>query len=108
MAQETDVELKDEFIWLEDIHGEKPLEWVTEQNERTGRMLETATFKETERQILEVLDSDDRIPIVGKYGHFYYNFWRDADHPRGLWRRTTLESYRTNTPDWEILLDVDE
>jgi prolyl oligopeptidase len=26
------------------------------------------------------------------------NFWQDADHVRGLWRKTTLESYRTAEP----------
>ncbi|MFL5760957.1 MAG: prolyl oligopeptidase family serine peptidase [Thermomicrobiales bacterium] len=98
----------DEFLWLEDIHGERALAWVTEQNTRTSKMLETPKFAETERQILEVLDSDDRIPMVSKFGPYFYNFWRDAEHPRGLWRRTTLESYRTSEPEWEILFDVDE
>lgn len=41
-------------------------------------------------------------------GEFLYNFWRDAANPRGLWRRTTLESYRTDNPDWDVLIDVDE
>ena len=98
----------DEFIWLEDIAGEQPLAWVAEQNARTHQMLATPSFERTEQRILEVLDSDDRIPMVAKNGEFYYNFWRDAAHPRGLWRRTTLASYRTNEPDWEILLDLDE
>src|SRR4051795_10573172 len=98
----------DSYLWLEDIYGDDALAWVSEQNERTRSMLDTPTFKTTEQRILEVLDSDDRIPMVAKNGEFYYNFWRDAGHPRGLWRRTTLASYRTNEPDWEILLDLDE
>ena len=97
----------DTFIWLEEIYGEKPLEWVAEQNERTRKMLQTPRFAETERRILEVLDSDDRIPMVAKQGDYYYNFWKDAGHPRGIWRRTTLESYRTSEPAWELLLDLD-
>jgi prolyl oligopeptidase len=36
-----------------------------------------------------------------------YNFWRDAHNPRGLWRRTTLDDYRTAAPVWEKLLDLD-
>src|SRR5687767_3292885 len=91
----------DEFIWLEDIYGERPLAWVTDQNARTLDMLATPTFDRTERSILEVLDSDARIPMVTKHGDSYYNFWKDADHPRGLWRRTTLASYRTDDPVWE-------
>jgi len=99
---------QDEFVWLEDIHGEKPLAWIAAQNERTSAMLNTPEFARTEARILEVLDSTDRIPMVTSRGGSLYNFWKDADHPRGLWRRTTPESYRTDDPDWEILLDVDE
>src|SRR5205085_2139395 len=29
------------------------------------------------------------------------------EHPKGLWRRSTLENYRTSNPEWEIILDVD-
>ena len=55
----------------------------------------------------QVLDADDRIPYVRRYGHHLYNFWQDARHPRGLWRRTTLESYVEEQPEWQVLLDVD-
>jgi prolyl oligopeptidase len=98
----------DEFLWLEDIHGETPLKWVAEQNERTLGMIASPSFDATRERILEVLDSNDRIPLLSKRGEHYYNFWKDADHPRGLWRRTTLESYRQDRPDWDILLDLDE
>jgi prolyl oligopeptidase len=54
-----------------------------------------------------VLDADDRIPFVGRRGAYLYNFWQDAAHPRGLWRRTTLEEYRRARPEWDVLLDVD-
>jgi prolyl oligopeptidase len=40
-------------------------------------------------------------------GGFLYNVWRDKVHPRGLWRRTTLEEYRKADPHWDVLLDVD-
>src|SRR5262249_28098159 len=50
---------------------------------------------------------DDRIPLVTRRGDLLYNFWQDSDHPRGLWRRTTLEQYRQPAPDWDVLLDVD-
>jgi len=97
----------DEFLWLEDIYGEAQLDWVAEQNARTSAMLEGDDFAGTQAKILEVLDSTDRIPGVAKHGDFFYNFWRDADHPRGLWRRTTLASYRTATPEWDVILDID-
>jgi prolyl oligopeptidase len=98
----------DENLWLEEIHAEQALAWVDAQNQQTLRAFDTARFDATARRILDVLDSTDRIPMVTKHGPYYYNFWKDAEHPRGLWRRTTLESYRTAQPEWDVLLDVDE
>ncbi|TBN56190.1 S9 family peptidase [Glaciihabitans arcticus] len=97
----------DENLWLEDIYGEKPLEWVEAQNVLAAEALDSPELDELADRILEVIDSDDRIPIVSRRGEHLYNFWRDTEHPRGLWRRTTLDSYLTATPSWEILLDVD-
>lgn len=97
----------DENLWLEDIHGEKQLAWVLEQNERTLSMFNAEQLAETKANVLEVYDSDDRIPMVTKHGNWFYNFWQDAHHPRGLWRRTSLESYRSNSPEWNLLLDID-
>ncbi|MDQ0754269.1 prolyl oligopeptidase family protein [Arthrobacter sp. B3I4] len=97
----------DENIWLEEIYGEEQLAWVREQNARTEELLEDAEYGELEGRILEVLDSTDRIAMVGKHGEWYYNFWKDRANPKGLWRRTDWESYRAGAPTWEILLDID-
>ena len=97
----------DENVWLEDIYGEEQLAWVREQNSRTEDLLEGSDYAELEAGILEVLDSTDRIAMVGKRGDWYYNFWKDRQNPKGLWRRTTWESYCTDSPEWDILLDVD-
>lgn len=97
----------DENVWLEEIYGEAPLAWVREQNARTEDLLEDADYAALEGSILEVLDSTDRIAMVGKRGDWYYNFWKDQANPKGLWRRTTWESYLTDSPAWDVLLDVD-
>ncbi|QCO97026.1 S9 family peptidase [Arthrobacter sp. 24S4-2] len=97
----------DENIWLEEIYGEEPLAWVREQNARTEDLLEDADYAALESRVLEVLDSTDKIAMVGKHGDWYYNFWRDGQNPKGLWRRTTWEGYRDGSPDWDVLLDVD-
>lgn len=97
----------DENAWLEDIYGEEQLAWVTEQNSRTEDLLEDAAYASLESSILEVLDSTDRIAMVGKRGDWYYNFWKDGNNPKGLWRRTSWESYCTDAPEWDVLLDVD-
>ncbi|WP_341395428.1 prolyl oligopeptidase family serine peptidase [Arthrobacter sp. G119Y2] len=98
----------DEFLWLEDIYGHRQLDWVRGENKVTEDLLAETGFEQTEKRLLEVLDSTDRIPMVAKRGEYYYNFWRDAEHPKGLWRRTIWESYCSEDPQWEILLDVDE
>ncbi|MDN5699563.1 MAG: prolyl oligopeptidase family serine peptidase [Kocuria sp.] len=101
-------ELVDEFLWLEDIHGERPKEWVQEQNQRTETLLDGPELASMTERVLGVMDNPSRIAAVTKHGPHYYNFWRDAQHPRGLWRRTTWESWLSDSPDWDVLLDVDE
>jgi prolyl oligopeptidase len=99
---------EDPYQWLEDVTGEKPLAWVKERNaESTGELTGSEQFQKLNHRILEILDSDARIPAIQKIGPYYYNFWRDAKNPRGLWRRTTLDEYRKPKPDWEIVLDLD-
>ncbi len=99
---------KDPNLWLETIDGPRQLDWVKQQNARTVKQYaDSAQFRQLDARILEVLDSHDRIPMVSKIGDHYYNFWRDQDHPRGLWRRTTLEEYRKDQPVWEAVIDLD-
>jgi prolyl oligopeptidase len=98
---------EDPYLWLEDVTGQKQLEWVKEQNERAKRVLEAAPdFKHMHGRMLNVFTSDERIPSVVKRGDFLYNFWQDATYPRGLLRRTTLDEYRKKDPKWELVLDI--
>ncbi|WP_269532242.1 prolyl oligopeptidase family protein [Chitinimonas sp. BJYL2] len=98
----------DPYQWLEDVGGEKALDWVKARNATSRAMLEAQPgFAELRGEIKDILDSKARIPYVEKMGNWYYNVWRDAEHPRGLWRRTTLASYRTANPEWETVLDFD-
>ena len=101
-------EAVDPFLWLEDILGEEPLDWVRARNEPTVAEFSGEEFERMRTEALEVLDTDARIPYVRRRGDYLYNFWRDAANPRGLWRRTTLDSYRSDTPDWDVLMDLDE
>lgn len=99
----------DPYLWLEDVTGERPLEWVRAQNAISTRELETAPyFEPTRKRLLAILDSKERIPYVAKHGRFYYNFWRDARNVRGVWRRTTLAEFKKPDPVWEIVLDLDK
>jgi prolyl oligopeptidase len=98
----------DPRLWLEDVEGDDALAWVRERNAQTTTTLAaTEEFTSTQAALRGVLDSDAKIPDVSKIGDHLYNFWKDSTHVRGLWRRTTLESYRTDEPEWETVLDVD-
>jgi len=98
----------DPYLWLEEIAGDKQLEWVRSRNARSvAELAQSERFAALEARLRGILDSKERIPMVSKIGDRYYNFWRDAANPKGVWRRTTLAEYRTPAPAWEIVLDLD-
>jgi prolyl oligopeptidase len=98
----------DPFQWLEDVHGEKAVAWVKQQNAKSTALLEARPeYKPIFARTLEILDSKEKIPSPELLGETVYNFWKDDAHERGLWRRTSLVSYRTAAPQWETVLDVD-
>jgi prolyl oligopeptidase len=108
MSQEHEVAGQDPYQWLEDVTGTEALDWLRDRNAAALAALSGSDrFESLRTQAREVLDADDRIPFVQRRGEYLYNFWQDADHPKGLWRRTTLAEYRRDQPGWEILLDVD-
>ena len=100
---------EDPYLWLEEVTDDKALDWVRARNKTTQDHFESQpAFKKLEADLLKILDSDERIPFVGKAGEYYYNFWRDKNNVRGLWRRTTLGEYRKDEPKWEVMLDLDK
>jgi len=108
LSAEPGMPPEDPNLWLEEIAGAQALAWVRAQNARTTGWLEARPgFMELQQSLQQVLDSPDKIPGVVSIGGWYYNFWKDAAHPRGLWRRTTPAEYAKAQPDWEVLLDLD-
>lgn len=98
----------DAFAWLEDVHGQKPLAWVAEQNKKSLAELKAdPRYQRNYDAILSVMDATDRIPYGALRGGDVYNFWQDAANPKGLWRRTSIADYQNADPHWEVLLDVD-
>ena len=97
----------DPRVWLEDVDGEKALAWVESENARTLARFEGPELDTDRKALREALDRPGRIPKVKRIGGLLYNFWSDAEHKKGLWRRTKLESYSTDIPGWEILIDLD-
>jgi prolyl oligopeptidase len=89
----------DPYAWLEKVDDKASLDWVKARNAKAeAEIATTAEFKSLEAEILAILDSDAKIPGVEKIGDYYYNFWKDKQHERGLWRRTTLAEYRKPKP----------
>ncbi len=104
MADETDP-----YLWLEDVHGAKPLAWVAEQNARTRAVLKAdPRYGQDHDAVLKVLDATDRIPYGGIVRDSVFNFWQDAANPKGVWRRTTIAGYRNSKPHWDTILDIDK
>ena len=99
----------DPYLWLSDIHAPRALLWVTQQNAKSdAALMQDPDYAATRAAILKSLDTKDRIPLGDLHRGEVYNFWQDADHVRGLWRRTVLAAYRKAVPDWDVLLDVDK
>ncbi len=99
----------DPNLWMEEAEGERALNWVRAQNERSIDLLEAhPAYSGYEAAALDILNADERIPYGNLRGGLVYNFWQDETNVRGLWRRTTPESYATSAPDWEVLLDLDK
>ncbi len=97
----------DPYLWLEQIDDARALAWVEERNRATLALFGNARFAADRDTLTAILDRPDRIPGVTRRGGHLLNFWRDAANPRGLWRRTTLDSYRSAQPAWETILDLD-
>ena len=106
--QHSAVDGADPYRWLEDIHGAKPMEWVREQNARSTAVLQAdPDYRKDYDAILKVMDAADRIPYGDLDHQYVFNFWQDAQHPKGIWRRTSIADYRNAAPAWDVLLDLD-
>src|ERR1700712_5653512 len=98
----------DPYLWLEDVLGDRALAWVREHNAQSRTALEAwPQFTQTRDQIRAILDSKEQNPGVVRRGDWFWNFWRDDQNPRGLWRRTTLAEDRKPQPAWDVVIDLD-
>jgi prolyl oligopeptidase len=99
----------DPYLWLEDIHGAKALEWVKAQDARAAALLQAdPDYRQDYEALLRVMDASDRIPYGDLDHQYVFNFWQDAQHSKGIWRRVSVTDYRQSAPDWELLLDLDQ
>ncbi len=107
-AQKSD-EAADKYLWLEDVSSERALAWVRTENERTAKVLENdPRYADLRGAALKVRESPERLATPSLNGEDVYNFWRDAEHVRGILRRTSLADYLTAKPSWRTVLDYDD
>ena len=98
----------EDHLYLEEVLGEKAISEVKVWNERTlSRLTGDPRFAVLEGQALEILNSKDKIPYVSYRNGETHNFWQDAQAVRGIWRKSTLDSYLSAEPKWETVLDID-
>ena len=98
----------DPFLWLEEIESKQSLEWVYARNKECFDELQSDDrYEKFLSQSELILNAKDRIPYGSIRGKFVYNFWQDSKNIRGIIRRTSLESYRSITPEWELVLSID-
>jgi prolyl oligopeptidase len=97
-----------ENSFLEEVLGDSALKWVKQRNSHAIDTLGTPESSPLYTQVLSILNNKDKIPYVSMIGDFCYNFWQDESNQRGLLRRTSLESFKSTSPVWETVLDVDE
>ncbi len=101
-------EIEDPYIWLEEVDGEKALEWAKAKSATDSAEMEAVPeFEGIHEKLLEIYNSKDRIPEPEIIGEWVYNYWQDAVHVRGIWRRTTPDEYIKESPAWETVLDLD-
>jgi prolyl oligopeptidase len=105
---QTPSEPPDKYQWLEDVSGDRSMAWVRAENQRTAKVIESdPRFADLQATALKVVESPDRLAIPAINGDQVYNTWRDADHIRGILRRTSLTDYLTAQPHWQTVLDYD-
>ena len=84
------------------------MDWVKAKNAATlAELGKSPLYAPTFERTKKILDSKDKIAYPTIMNDRIYNFWKDADHQRGLWRRTTQSDYLTGNPTWETVLDID-
>jgi len=99
---------EDPYLWLEQVDNEKALDWVRSENKSTAERLKSGPlFDELYADARAVLNSSSRLPNVYQEENWLYNYWRDEQNPRGIFRRTRLAEFAKENPDWEVVIEID-
>jgi prolyl oligopeptidase len=105
----ADAAQADPFLWLEEVEGERALNWVRGQNDRSlPKLKNDPRYAKLEEDALNIIRAKDRLTFGSYAGGYVSNFWQDTDHVRGIWRRADFKAWREGKPLWETVLDVDQ
>lgn len=108
LASVSSVTFADPFQYLEEVNSSRALEWVTDQTEKTKTELESySEFQKFNKEAYQLLTSNQKIISVSVKGDYVYHLLQDEKYVKGLWRRQTLEAYKSQANSWENLLDLD-
>lgn len=106
---------EDPYLWLEEVESPESIAFAKSANEKCLTKLGDPSETEIYERVLAALQSDERIPYVRMLGYddktgdmLLYNFWRDANSPKGIWRKTTMKQYQSENTEWQTVLDLDE
>jgi len=100
ISYETEGQTDADHLFLEEVLG-----W----NKRSLDALKSDPRYQTfYDDALEILQSKDKIPYVSYRNGEVHNFWQDETHVRGVWRKSTLDSYLSENTAWETVLDFDK
>jgi prolyl oligopeptidase len=106
-AQTAATDAADPYIWLEEADSPRAMDWVNGHNAKATAVLEAdKRYPTLYKEALALAEAKDRIPNGAFLHGAIFNFWQDADHVRGIWRKTSLASYQTADPQWTTVLDI--
>ncbi len=107
--KKNSAENADPYLWLEEIEGEKALDWARTQNKISDEAFTSLPiFTELRDRYLTVFNDKERVIYPDMVGDYVYNLWQDEKNERGLWRRMSEEDYLNGKNDWEVVLDLDK
>ncbi|BFM11170.1 prolyl oligopeptidase family serine peptidase [Simiduia litorea] len=98
----------EDYQWLEHVDGKAAIAWVDANNSETdARLGKSALYQSLYQQALAVISSPERLPSIHQKGEYVYNLWQDAEHPRGLYRRSLASDFIAKSPVWQTVIDLD-
>ncbi len=103
----NEINQPDPFAYLEEVRGEQALAWVDAQNAQTLAELEALPgYRELKDSLHELYLPDDQLLSGAISGGYLYMHHKDADNPKGVLKRATLDSISQRSPSWQTLFDV--